>query len=309
MKIIFFGTPEFAIPSLRALLEANEDLVGIISQPDRPKGRGHRLSPPAVKEYAIEKGLHVIQPHDIKAPLFIEELYRLKPELIVVVAFGKIIPLSILQIPPHGCINVHASLLPKYRGAAPIQWALINGEKRTGITTMMLDEGLDTGDILLQKEMEISDNDTAHTLSMKLSELGAALLLETVDQLKDGSIKPSHQTGAHSFAPPLKKEHGRIDWSRPAQNIINLIRAMYPWPGAYSYLNEEKVTITKALLVRPDIKGSPGKIVNISDNGLLVETGIGILSILEVKPEGKRLMSSDAFIQGRRVKEGTHFES
>lgn len=309
MNIIFFGTPDFAVPSLKALLKSREDIVGIVTQPDRPKGRGHRLSAPAVKEYAIQTGLQIMQPLSIKSPTFIETLSLLHPDLIVVVAYGKVIPLSILQIPVRCCINVHASLLPKYRGAAPIQWALMKGEKRTGVTTMVMDEGLDTGSILLQKATEITDTDNAYTLRIKLSHLGALLLLETVKALKNGSIHPRHQTGTPSYAPPLRKEDGKIDWTQSAHTIMNHIRATYPWPGAYSHLNKEKVTIIRALSVQTNAQGAPGKISGISENGLFVETGQGMLSILELKPEGKKTMPFDAFIQGRHLKEGMFFET
>ncbi len=309
MNIIFFGTPDFAVPSLKALLKSREDIVGIVTQPDRPKGRGHRLSAPTVKEYAIQADLRIMQPFSITSPSFIETLSLLHPDLIVVVAYGKVIPLSILQIPVRCCINVHASLLPKYRGAAPIQRALMKGETKTGVTTMAMDEGIDTGDILLQKEADITDSDNAYTLSIKLSHLGALLLLETVKALKNGSIHPRLQTGTPSYAPPLRKEDGKIEWTQSAQNIMNLIRATYPWPGAYSYLNKEKVTIIRALSVQTNAQGAPGRISGISENGIFVETGQGMVSILELKPEGKKTMPFDAFIQGRQLKEGMFFET
>jgi len=219
MRIIFFGTPDFAIPSLNALIESGEDVVYVVTQPDRAKGRGHRLSQPAVKEFALSMGIPVMQPAGIKSPDFYERLLKLKPDVIVVVAYGKIVPLSVLQLPPSGCINVHASLLPKYRGAAPIQWAIIKGETKTGITTMMMDEGLDTGDILLAGKTEIKDEDNALTLGKRLSEMGASLLIKTLEGIKDNSIKPVPQTGGASYAPPLKKDDGRINWSLSSREI------------------------------------------------------------------------------------------
>jgi methionyl-tRNA formyltransferase len=308
MRIIFCGTPDFAVPSLDALIKSGETILSVITQPDRAKGRGHKLSPPPVKEFAISKGIPVIQPSEIGSPSFMEELSKLKPELIVVVAYGKIIPLSILKIPPLGCINVHASLLPKYRGAAPIQWAIINGEIKTGITTIIMDKGLDTGDILLQEETAIND-DNAFTLSLRLAETGASLLTESLNGLKDNSIHPIPQTGEPSFAPLLKKDDGQIRWSLPAKKINNLIRGTYPWPGAYCYLNEERINIIKAKVINTNDKGIPGKIEKVADLCIHVGTGDGILSVLEVKPEGKKTMSALAFIHGRHLKEGMHFNA
>lgn len=309
MNIIFFGTPDFALPSLKALLKSREDVVGIVTQPDRPRGRGHQVSPPAVKEYALQIGLEVIQPSSIKSTPFIETLSSLKPDLIVVVAYGKVIPLSILLIPVRGCINVHASLLPKYRGAAPIQWALMKGEIKTGVTTMMMDEGLDTGRILLQKTTDITESDNAYTLGIKLSHLGALLLLDTIEAIRNDAVQPRHQVGTPSYAPPLRKEDGRIEWTQSARAIMNLVRATYPWPGAQCYLNREKVTIIRAESVQHNSQGTPGRIASISKDSLLVETGLGILSILELKPAGRKSMPFHAFIQGRQLKEGMRFET
>lgn len=309
MRIIFFGTPDFAVPSLNALIESGEDIISVVSQPDRPKGRGHKLSLPPVKESAISKGIPVIQPSGIKSPSFIEELSKLKPDLIIVVAYGKIIPLSILKIPPEGCINVHASLLPKYRGAAPIQWAIINGEFKTGITSMLMDEGLDTGDMLLQEETEIKDDETAYTLSLRLAEIGASLLVRTLNGLKDNSIQAAPQTGKPSYAPLLKKNDGRIDWSLPAKKIFDLIRGTYPWPGAYCYFNKERINIIKARLVNLVDKVTPGRIERVLDDGLYVGTGKGILSVIELKPEARKSMSITAFMHGRHLREGMSFDA
>ncbi len=303
MRIIFFGTPDFAVPSLKALMESGEDIVGVVSQPDRLKGRGHKLSRPPVKEFAILHGIPVIQPPDIKTPSFFEELSRQSPEIIIVVAYGKLIPPDILKLPPMGCINVHASLLPKYRGAAPIQRALMNGETVTGITTMFMDEGLDTGDILLQEEIVINSEDNAYTLGLKLSELGAVLLVRTLNGLKDNSIQRRPQTGVSSYAPVLKKEDGRIDWSLPAKKILDLIRGTYPWPGAYCYFNKEKISVIGAKIIDTDTESTPGIIIKITGNGLHIGTGKGIISLKEVKPEGRKPMSARAFANGRRLRE------
>lgn len=308
MKIIFFGTPVFAIPSLDALVKTGESIISVISQPDKPKGRGHILSPPPVKEYSFKRGIPVIQPTTLKSKILTEKLLELSPDLIVVIAYGKIIPPSILNIPLRGCINVHASLLPKYRGAAPIQWTLINGEKISGVTTMFMDEGLDTGSILLQESLSVSDDDTAETLGNKLAHLGSSVLLKTVEALKMNSLKPKPQSGDCSYAPPLKKENGRINWSCSAERINNLIRGTHPWPGAFCYINDKKITVIKAKLISsPDID-PPGKILRIGHDGVYVGTGFGILSILEVKPEGKKEMTATEFAHGRHIKAGVFFD-
>lgn len=303
MRIFFFGTPDFAIPSLNALMESGEDVIGVVSQPDRLKGRGHKLSRPPVKEFAILHGIPVMQPPDINAQSFLEELSRQSPEIIIVVAYGKLIPPDILNLPPRGCINVHASLLPKYRGAAPVQRALMNGESVTGITTMFMDEGLDTGDILLQEETVINSEDNAYTLGLKLSALGAALLVRTLNGLRDNSVQRRPQTGVPSYAPVLKKDDGRIDWSLPAKKILDLIRGTYPWPEAYCYFNKERISVIGAKLIDTDTQSIPGMIIKITGNGLHIGTGKGIISLLEVKPAGRKPMSARAFANGRRLQE------
>jgi methionyl-tRNA formyltransferase len=308
VRIIFFGTPAFAVPSFKALLDSGEDILSVVTQPDRMKGRGHALSESPVKEFAGSKGIPVLQPADIKSPYLTEKLKKLRPDAIVVVAYGKILPLSILKIPTFGCINVHASLLPKYRGAAPIQWALIQGEVKTGVTTMLLDEGLDTGDLLLHEEAEIWDEDTTYSLGIRLSEMGASLLCKTLKGVKDGSVQPSSQTGEPTYAPPLKKDDGVIKWSLPAKKIFNLIRGTYPWPGAYGYLNKERVTIIKSRVI-DSAEGAPGRIEKVSKEGVSVGTGRGFLSLIEVKPEGKRSMPASAFAHGRDLKRGVYFDS
>jgi methionyl-tRNA formyltransferase len=273
------------------------------------KGRGHQLSQPPVKELALSRGIRVLQPSGIRTPEFFDEMAEQAPDIIVVVAYGKIIPPSLLKLSPLGCVNVHASLLPQYRGAAPIQWALINGDEITGITTMLLDEGMDTGDMLLKEEVEIYEEDNAYTLSSRLSHVGASLLIKTLNGLKDKSIKPEPQSGQATLAPPLKKENGRINWSLSAREIYNLIRGTYPWPGAYCYLNGEKINIIKAKVVPYNNKGTAGKIEQISGTDLLVRTGSGMLAISEVKPEGKKIMPASAFMNGRHLKEGAAFDA
>jgi methionyl-tRNA formyltransferase len=305
MRIVFFGTPAFAVPSLDALLQSGEVLMAVVTQPDKRSGRGHLFSPPAVKEFAREKRINVLQPLNIKDPLFIDDLYNLRPELIVVAAYGKILPAQILGLPLHGCINIHASLLPKYRGAAPIQWAIINGEKKTGITIMLMDEGLDTGNIILQEETEIYDDDNTETLGKRLAELGASLLTKTVKNIEDGFFKSIPQQGLPSYAPPLKKREGKLNWSKTAREIFNFVRGMYPWPCAYCYLNKERIKITKVRVFEGS--GIPGRIEK-ADDEFIVGTREGLISIIELQPEGKTLMSSKAFLHGRRLKKGAFFD-
>ncbi len=308
MRIVFFGTPDFAVPSLKALLDSGHDVVAVVTQPDKVKGRGRLLSQPPVKELALLNGIPVLQPRNIRTDSFCEELSLLKPEAIAVVAYGKIVPPAVLKLPPLGCVNVHASLLPAYRGAAPIQWAIISGERRTGITTMLMDEGLDTGDILLQNETQILDEDNGLTLSKRLSEMGASLLPETLEGLKTGTVNPRPQTGEPSFAPPLKKDDGKIDWSLPAGRIFDLIRGTYPWPGAYCYLKGSRLVVLRAKVPDYEKTGIPGRIEMIGPEGVLVSTGRGILSIMEVRPEGRNSMPAESFMHGRRLKEGAFFD-
>jgi methionyl-tRNA formyltransferase len=305
MRIAFFGTPLFAIPSLTALIQSEEEIIAVISQPDKRKGRERISSPPPVKKLALERGLKILQPLNIKDPLFLAKLSKLIPEIIVVVAYGKILPAQILKLPPYGCINVHASLLPKYRGAAPIQWAILNGEKKTGITTMLMDEGLDTGDILLQEETEISNNDNTETLSKHLAEIGASVLMKTIQGLKNKSIQPSPQIGFPSYAPSFKKEDGRITWSKTAVEIFNFIRGMYPWPCAYCYLNKERIKINKVKVLEGSVL--PGRIEKVGEE-FIVGTGDGLISIIELQPEGKKPMSAKAFLQGRQLTKGAFFD-
>lgn len=308
MALIFFGTPQFAVPSLKALIDEKEDIALVVTQPDKVKGRGHILSSPPVKELARSFGLKVVQPNKIRDEDFYNELRSIAPEFIIVVAYGKILPEEILNMPKSGCINVHASLLPKYRGAAPVQRALINGEKITGITTMLMDKGLDTGDVFLKAELEIRDDDTSETLSKKLSELGAKTLIQTIKGIREGRIKPTPQTGEVSYAPPLKKEDGKIDWNRTAEELFNFVRGVYPWPSAFCYLNDERIKIIRVRSQKSEIKSQkkivPGLIVKASDGELIVETGKGFLVIEELQPEGKRVMSAAAFLAGRKLKEG-----
>lgn len=304
MRIVFFGTPFFAVPSLEALIKSGKNVAAVVTQPDKSKGRGHLLSQSPVKEIALSKGIRVLQPLTMRDADFLNALADINPEIIVVVAYGKIIPKHILELPKYNCINVHASLLPKYRGAAPIQWSLINGEDVTGITTILMDEGVDTGDILLQEEIKIDIDDTAETLGRKLSELGAGLLLKTIDGIANNLITPKPQIGEPSYAPIIKKEDGKIDWSKTAVELFNFVRGMYPWPAAYCYLNGERIKLIK---VKPaDGEGKSGRIEKARKDELLIGTKKGLLLIKELQPEGKKVMTVSAFLQGRNIKEGMY---
>lgn len=305
MALIFFGTPSFAVPSLRALLEAGEDIALVVTQPDRVKGRGRLLSVPPVKEVALSKGLAVSQPERVRDSAFCRSLFVLSPEFIVVVAYGRILPRDVLEIPRAGCINVHASLLPRYRGAAPIQRALMNGEKMTGITTMRMDEGLDTGAVLLQSYEPVDDNDNAETLAAKLSEKGASLLVETLRGIRDGTVRPVPQQGEPSFAPPLKKEEGRVDWTKSAEELWNLVRGTFPWPGAYCDFRGERVRLVR--VAPASGRGVPGMIEKASGGELIVGTGRDLLVIRELQPEGRKVMPAEAFLAGRKAVRGEYF--
>lgn len=306
MSIVFLGTPEFAVPSLRALLNSGEDIRLVVTQTDKRKGRGHILSPPPVKIAALKAGLEVVQPVTLKDNVFIDRLTSIRPEFIAVVAYGRILTKTILEIPEQGCINVHASLLPRYRGAAPIQWAIINGEKKTGVTTMVVTEKLDTGPILLQEEEDIRDDDTAESLGRRLSELGASLLIKTLKGMRDGPVKPVEQAGETNYVPTIKKRDGLIDWTKSAPEISNLVRGMWPWPSAYCHINDESVRILKARPVDGD--NVPGVIARISNNELIIGTGHGLLSVLELQPSGKKPMPVSAFLQGRKLREGIRIQ-
>lgn len=305
MRLLFFGTPEFAVPSLRALLNSGYNVVAVVTQPDRQRGRGRRLSSPPVKIEAQRHALTVLQPEKARETDFIKRIKELNPSVIVVVAYGQILPPEIIHLPELGCINLHASLLPKYRGAAPISWAIINGEKKTGITTMLMDEGMDTGPVLLQEEIEIKAEDTTGSLSKILAEKGADLLIKTLRMLKEGDIKPRPQSGEASYAPLLKKRDGLIDWSIPARELHNFIRGVTPWPGAYTFLEGERIKVLKAIPV--DGEGGAGVIERVKKDELVVGTGDGLLSILEVQPEGRSAMDIKSFLQGRRINSGMRF--
>ncbi len=296
MKIIFMGTPDFAVPSLKALVENQYNVICVVTQKDRPKGRGYKLVPPPVKEYALEQGIMVLQPERLsREPETIEKIRELNPDLVVTCAFGQILPDSLLAIPRYGTINVHGSLLPKYRGAAPIQWAVINGETKTGITTMLTDSGLDTGDMLLKSEIEIPEDMTAGELHDRMSLLGAETLIQTIKKLEEGTLNPVPQDeGQATLAPRITKETGKIDWSSHARDIHNLVRGTTPWPGAYTFIEGKRVRIWRSAVL--DLAGDtgdqafPGTITGLDQESMRISTGKGVLEVFEIQVEsGKRM--------------------
>jgi len=305
MRIVFMGTPEFAVPSVEALLKSEDRVVGIVTQPDRPRGRGQRLSPSPVKVIARREQIPVLQPAKMKDPSFMAELSGWKPDVIAVAAFGRILPPAILSFPPRGCINVHASLLPKYRGAGPIQWALINGETETGITTMLMDEGMDTGAILLQATMAIGQDDTAGSLSSRLADLGGRLLVETLAQLKTGTLTPRLQDhGQATLAPLLKKEDGAVNWTMSATSIANRIRGLTPWPGAYTFLRMDRWTISRSVALDEATNLAPGQITALTKDAIHVATGKGVLAIRELQPANGRRMPAGQYLAGHPLETG-----
>lgn len=305
MRIVFMGTPDFAVPSLEALLKSDDEVVGIVTQPDRPKGRGQTLSPSPVKLIAQRENIPLLQPTKMKDPDFLAALAGWKPDLIAVAAFGRILPPAILSLPPKGCINVHGSLLPKYRGAGPIQWAIINGEKETGITTMLMDEGMDTGAMLLQEKIAITPDDTAGSLSPRLAELGGRLLVETLTRLKAGTVVPRPQDHPQAtMAPLLKKEDGVIDWTLPATAIANRIRGLTPWPGAYTFLGADRCMLYRAVALNETAGGVPGRISGVTKDAIHVATGGGVLAIKELQPANSRRMTVAQYLAGHPLQVG-----
>ena len=304
-RIIFMGTPEFAVPALRALHKNDHDVVLVVTQPDCPKGRGRQISAPPVKKAAVDLGYTILQPPSVRSSEFSNIITKYEPDFIVVVAFGRIITKNILDIPKIAAINIHASLLPKYRGAAPIQWAIINGETKTGVTTMLMDEGLDTGDILLSSQVEISNDETSGTLHDRLSNLGADLLMQTLNAFETGDIHPVPQDHSQAtYAPMFKKNDGHIGWKKPAQSLEMFIRGMTPWPGAFTFHREKRLKIFKAKAISDNVANTPGTIIKGFPDELWIATGQGVLSVLEIQGEsGKRLSIRD-FLRGYALPPG-----
>ena len=305
LRTVFMGTPRFAVPSLAALADT-ENVALVLCNPDRPAGRGRSMASPPVKEEALRRGIPVFQPEKARHPDAVARVAAEAPDLVVVVAYGHILPKSILDIPRLGCINVHASLLPKYRGAAPINWAVARGETVTGVTIMRMDEGMDTGPILHVREMPIGDEDTAETMFSKLSILGADALGEALRKLREGTLDETPQDASlATYAPLLTKEHGRIDWSRPAGEVRNLVRGMTPWPSAFAlHAGKTLKVLSSAVAGESAAAGEPGEVVGLGRDGIAVTCGEGVLRLQAVQPEGGKAMDAWAYAQGRRVKTG-----
>ena len=310
MKIVFMGTPDFAEKSLEAVYNAGHEIVGIVTNPDRPKGRGMKLEASPVKKYAESKNLKIYQPEKIrKNEEFIEEIRKLQPDVICVVAYGKILPKEILEIPKLGCINVHGSLLPKYRGAAPIQWAVLNGDKTTGITTMYMDVGMDTGDMILKKETQIGDDETTGELWDRLSKIGADLLVETLQKIEDGTAPRIPQGEEFSIAPMLDKEIAKIDWdNKTAIEIKNLVRGLNPIMGTYSFLNDRKIKFWKVDVVSDNSfeNEKNGTVVKAdSKEGLFIKAKDGLIKVIEIQGENAKKMSIQDFLRGNKIEVGS----
>jgi len=308
-SVVYMGTPDFAVPSFHALSRSSFDVNLVVTQPDRPKGRGRRLSPPPVKEAAQEYGFDVLQPPNVRDPEFMNALEAFHPDFLVVVAFGQILPAAILRIPRHGAINVHASLLPKYRGPAPIQWAIIRGEVQTGVTTMLMDTGVDTGDMLLSGSTPIRSDDTSATLHDRLARIGANLLVETIRGVWEGTLFPRAQNHTQAtYAPMLKKDNGRIDWQQSAHAIDAQIRAMTPWPGAFCYFENKRFKIHRACPIDGISISPPGTVVPGFPDELRIATGDGVLCILEIQGESGRRIPTKQFMMGSPIALGAEFD-
>lgn len=309
LRIVFFGTAELACPSLTGLAQASEfEVAGVVTQPDRPRGRDLRVQPPPVKREALSLGMKILQPERARHASFIEELAQVEPELIVVAAYGQILPQAILELPRYGCLNVHTSLLPKYRGAAPIQWAILNDEAETGVTIMKMDAGLDTGDILTQQSVRIETSDTAQSLHDKLAAIGADLLVRTIPPYCAGAIVPKKQPDENaSYARKIAKEDGKLDWTQPARAVWNRIRAFTPWPGAYTFLpltsRQPTIRILEAVISEHGA-GPPGTILKADKSGIDVACGAGALRILRLQREGGKPLKTQEFLAGHALRPG-----
>ena len=311
MKIVFMGTPDFAKESLEAIYNAKNEILAVVTNPDRPKGRGMKLVYSPVKEFALSKELKIYQPEKVKNNVeFIDEIKKLEPDVICVVAYGKILPKEILEIPKLGCINVHGSLLPKYRGAAPIQWAIINGEKTTGVTTMYMDIGMDTGDMILKEETEIGEDETTGELWERLSKMGANLLVKTLEQIENKTAERIPQGENFSIAPMLNKEMSKIDWkSKTAKEIKKLVRGLNPIMGTYSYLDGKKIKIWKVDVIEDKENAQAGTVIKAdSKEGLYIKAKEGTIKVLEIQGENAKRMSIYDFLRGNKIEVGSIFE-
>ena len=306
MRLVYMGTPEFAVPPLSTLAEAGHEIVLVVSRPDRPKGRGLKLVPPPVKVRALELGLEVFQPEKIKLPESVGRIKDARPDAVVVAAYGQILPTTVLDIPALGCYNVHASLLPGYRGAAPINWCIINGETVTGVTIIRMDPGMDTGDMLLKADEPVLPADTAGSLTKRLSSLGAGLIVRALDNLSGLSHEEQDNDKA-TYAPMLKKETGRIDWTRPAVDIERLVRGLDPWPGAYSERGADRIKIWGAKALPDETSMMPGTVAGSGRDGITVAAGTGALLVTELQGPGGRRMSARDYLAGHKMKTGEGF--
>ena len=302
------GTPDFSVGTLEALVEAGHEVCLVVTQPDKPKGRGKEMQYTPVKEAALKHGIEVYQPRRIREAECVEKLRQYNADIMVVIAFGQIIPKEILEMVPYGCVNVHASLLPKYRGAAPIQWSIIDGEAVTGVTTMQMDEGLDTGDMLLKTEVPITAEETGESLHDKLAKAGAALCVETLAKLQEGSIVPEKQgESPTAYAKMLDKKLGNIDWTKSAAEIERLVRGLNSWPSAYTYWNKKVVKIWKASVTDENSNEQVGTVVKVEKDSFYVQTGNGLLKVLELQIPGKKRMDAGAFLRGYTIEPGEVF--
>ena len=300
MRVVFMGTPDFAVGTLEAVCDAGYEVVGVVTQPDKAKGRSKEPVPTPVKAAALARGLTVFQPERIRNEQAVETVRQMKPDVIVVVAFGQIIPKEILELAPYGCLNVHAPLLPAYRGAAPIQWAVLNGEEESGGTIMRMDEGLDTGDMITKKVVKLAEDETSGSLFERLSEEGAQLLVKTLSSVFDGTAvyEKQPEQSPTPYAGMIRKSMGQIDWNQSAVEIERLVRGMNPWPSAYTKLDGRTLKIWKAHVEKPEMTGDAGKIVRMDNKGLYVQTGLGILCVDELQLEGKKRMKTGDFLRG-----------
>lgn len=307
MRIIFMGTPDFSVPTLEALVASGHEVVAVVTQPDKPKGRGKEIHMSPVKECALQHNIPVYQPVRARDEAFVEEMRALNPDAMVVIAFGQILPKSLLDLPKYGCVNIHASLLPKYRGAAPIQWAVIDGEKESGVTIMQMDEGLDTGDMLAKAIVPLDEKETGGSLFDKLSEAGGRLCVETLAKLEKGEIIPEKQgESPTAYASMLDKKMGNIDWNKSAVVIERLVRGLNPWPSAYTHLDGKTLKIWACdVLPQSASKGESGEILEVTKDAIHVQTGDGILVLREIQLAGKARMDAGAFLRGYKVVPGT----
>ncbi len=304
MRILFMGTPEFAEVSLKALVEDNRDVVCVITQPDKPKGRGYEMAMPEVKVYAMEKNIPVYQPDTLKDETILPLLQEYQPDVIIVVAYGKILPEYVLNFPKYGCINIHGSLLPKYRGAAPIQRAVIDGEKVSGVTSMYMEKGLDTGDMLIKRELPIGRETTAGEYHDALAILGGEVLLETLDALSEGKLSPQSQDDSLStYASQLSKAEGEINWNNTSDEIYNKVRGLNPWPKAFSFIGGKRFVVD--FVYKSEQSGKAGEVLSADKDGILVACGEGSVLIKEIKVEGKKKMSAEDYLRGHKIEKGT----